>query len=193
MFCSTCGLRIINESANYCKRCGKKLAKPSSRFRQNNPNDIFLQAKEKLLQLTSPKIEKTRKFAVSKLDSLQQSILDDKYSVISKDRKTFLAQKFSTLRDRIASREDSAELSVDEAQDIVTISEDLLEQIKDDKCLICYKSLTDPSTGNNTLVICPQCGHGGHKNHTFVWFKEKKTCPYCKAVIKANEVLILNT
>ena len=187
MFCPNCGLRIINESANFCKRCGKNLGK--QRYSSKNPNDIFLQARDKLVQFASPRIKKTRTITANKFDSLQQSIMESK---ISSDRKTYLAQKLSTLRDKIALREDSAELSIEEAQEIVNISDNLLEQMKDDNCLICYKSLTSSATENTTLVLCPQCGHGGHKNHIYDWFKQHKSCPYCKSTVNADKVLLLN-
>ena len=197
MFCSKCGLRITNESANFCKRCGNKLKNITSntaQFVQNNQEDIFLRARKKLIEFTSPKIEKTRNYTANKIENLQKNIEDQSnYKQLSKDQRTFLAQRLASLRNKIALKDQTnTDFTIEEAQEIVTISDDLLEQIKDDKCLICYKPLYQDGKNKRKLIVCPHCGHGGHYNHIFNWINKHESCPYCKGEVKINEILILN-
>ena len=194
MFCTKCGLNIINDTANFCKRCGHKLRNRTSNSSiktTNSTADFVQKAREKMLNFASPKIEKTKQFTTEKIDSLQNNLQNQsKYKKLSVDQRTFLAQKLSSLRSKIADEEQES-MSITEAQEIVDISEELLEQIKDDKCLICYKGLRSSTEEKTQLVLCPHCGHGGHKNHIFSWFESKESCPYCKVDVGINQVLIL--
>ncbi|MFV2015120.1 MAG: hypothetical protein ACC656_06820 [Candidatus Heimdallarchaeota archaeon] len=197
MFCSKCGLRISNSNANFCKRCGNRLGggREKVSFRSsNNTNDILQRARNKLIDFTSPRIEKTKHFTVKKLDSWKNNIQDQsKYQNLSHDQRTFLAQKLASLRNSISSKEEgNNNISVEDAQEFVDISDELLKQIKEDKCLICYKPLQKTYEKNTQLVVCPHCGHGGHKNHIYSWFEEKELCPYCKTRVNIQEVLLLN-
>jgi rRNA maturation endonuclease Nob1 len=197
MFCSGCGFRITNEKANFCKRCGRRLVKLSKRpafVSSTQPNDIFLKARNKILNFTEPKIEKTRKLTASKLESLQKTIQGQSmYKKLSEDQRTFLAQKLSALRNAVALKDQiNEDFSVEEAQEIVDISDELFDQIKEDKCLICYKPLQQDPTDSSPIVVCPNCGHGGHKNHIYSWFEKNSSCPYCKANVKIGQVLIVN-
>ena len=68
------------------------------------------------------------------------------------------------------------------------LSEELLTNLKNDKCVVCYTPLTN-STGQ--YLVCPICGHGGHKNHVEEWFKTKTTCPSCSSDVSSSNFLLL--
>ena len=76
MYCSRCGLRITNERANFCKRCGNRLGqnRDVTFTSTNKDEDIFLRARKKLINFASPKIEKTRTYTANKLENLQKKI-----------------------------------------------------------------------------------------------------------------------
>ena len=193
MFCTKCGLNITNDNANFCKRCGNKIRKSQNNptFVTRTPSDFVQRARNRLVEIATPTIEKTKKFTVKKIDGIQENLNNEnKYKKLSQDQRQSLAQRLSNLRTKLSDQQaQNEEISVEEAQEIVEVSDELLEQIKDDKCLICYKSLK--KEGEDNLVLCPHCGHGGHKNHIYSWFESKENCPYCKKEVKLNEVLIL--
>lgn len=189
MFCRQCGVRIENPDANFCKKCGTKIRKINTSAATLQTNDLIQRARDRLRDITQPRIEKTKNFTADKLESIQQNIEDpNKYKKLSSDQRTYLAQRLSNLRTKISSQS-SNEISESDAIEIVQVNEDLLKQIQEDKCLICYKPMHNKSLPE--LVVCPSCGHGGHKAHILSWFQEKKNCPYCKKDLEISEILML--
>lgn len=160
-----------------------------------------MKAREKVKDFSQPKIDQSREFVVDKLDAATTTLKDpEKLTTLSTNQKDFLAQRLASIRTKIAKKQaetgsSAFEPSVEEAYEILELNDELLKQLENEKCLICYKDLKpDETNHNNTdfICVCPQCGHGGHKSHILPWFDANKSCPYCKASISSNEVLILH-
>lgn len=69
------------------------------------------------------------------------------------------------------------------------LSQELLENLKKDKCVVCYSQLEN-STG--PFSVCPICGQGGHKDHIEEWFKTKTNCPGCTSDLSSTGFLTLS-
>ncbi len=68
------------------------------------------------------------------------------------------------------------------------ISQELRENLKKDKCVVCYSQLAN-STG--PYLVCPICGQGGHKEHIEEWFQSKTACPGCSSDLLSSSYLLL--
>jgi DNA-directed RNA polymerase subunit RPC12/RpoP len=198
MFCTQCGVEL-SSTANFCRRCGAKVRKGNKPvFRSSiNTSQMLLKAKEKIKNFSEPKIENYRDFLVTKLDSISNNVKDpEKLTSLSTTQRDYLAQRLAGIRTRIAKKQETEgntnfEPTVEEAQEILELNEELLKQLETEKCLICYKSLKLEDQ-TDELIVCPQCGHGGHKNHIYSWFERNNSCPYCKANITTDQVLTLH-
>lgn len=67
-------------------------------------------------------------------------------------------------------------------------SMELLENLRNDKCVVCYAQLQN-ATG--LFLVCPICGQGGHKEHIEEWFTSKTICPGCNSDLTASNFLLL--
>lgn len=189
LFCTQCGVEL-SPNANFCRRCGTRVRKNRNSFmNQISTNQMIIKAREK--------IDQSRDYVADKIDNLAETIKDqNKLSRLSSNQRDYLAQRLANIRTKIAREQQQSgssefEPTVEEAKEIVEINDELLAQLKTEKCLICYKDL-ESTDHVDELVICPQCGHGGHKGHIYSWFQSNKTCPYCKAHISVDQVLILS-
>ena len=199
LFCTQCGT-TLKATANFCKKCGAPVRKKATNLRNRNFNEsmtvLFQKAKIKLVSATAPKIETFRTKTVNRIESAVQDLNDpDKPHTLSDTQREKLAQSLNTLRTKIITESLDGEPTNEEAQKIVEITEELMNQVRNDKCPICLKSLNPNALDTNSsseVSICPNCGHGGHQNHFVPWIKEKQTCPFCKISIKPNQLLELS-
>ncbi len=198
MFCTQCGVEL-SPTANFCRKCGAKVRKNRPTFVNSiNTSQMLMKAREKVKDFSQPKIDQSRDFVVDKLDSATETLKDpEKLTSVSKGKKDYLAQRLAGIRAKIAreqaeSHSNTFEPTVEEAYEILELNDELLKQLESEKCLICYKNLKLENKDDDTICVCPQCGHGGHKEHILSWYESNKTCPYCKASVSANEVLILH-
>ena len=193
MFCTQCGSEV-SERANFCRRCGKKIRARSKPNYQNNisTSEMLNKAKTKISNFANPKIERSKETVLNTIDNISEKVNNPhKLTQLSSNQRDFLAQRLASLRLKISKNEQSNfEPSIEEAHEIVELNEELLKQLENDKCLICYKNLKSEDK-KEELVICPQCGHGGHKNHIYSWYESQSSCPYCKTTITKDQVLIL--
>ena len=197
MFCTQCGVEL-SPTANFCRKCGARVRKNRLTFANSiNTTQMLQKAKEKVKNYTAPKIDQSRDYVADKLDSLTEDVKDpEKFTKLSSNQKDYLAQRLASIRTKIAKKQaeegtNSFEPSIEEANEIIELNDELLQQLESEKCLICYKDLKNNNT-NDEICVCPQCGHGGHRNHIYSWFESNKTCPYCKATITIEQVLLLH-
>ena len=199
LFCTQCGT-TLKPTANFCKKCGapvrKQAGKSSNRNFNESMTDLFQKAKTKLVKVTAPKIETFRSKTIDRIDSAVDDLNNpDKPHRLSDTQREKLAQSLNGLRTKIIRDSIDGEPTDKEAQEIVEITEELMDQVRNDKCPICLKSLNPndlDSKSSLNVSICPNCGHGGHQNHFMPWIKEKQTCPFCKVSIKPNQLLELS-
>ena len=196
-FCTQCGVEL-SSNANFCRRCGSRVRKSKPTFVNSITTTQMLQkAREKVKKISQPKIEQSQAFVVDKIDSLTDTLKDpEKLTSLSTNQKDYLAQRLASLRTKIAKEQAKTgskdfEPTLEEAVEIIELNDELLNQLESEKCLICYKDLKN-NENRDELVVCPQCGHGGHRSHIYEWFQSNKTCPYCKAQITVDQVLILH-
>lgn len=196
MFCTQCGVEL-NPTANFCRKCGARVRKNRSPFVNSiNTSQMLLKAKEKVKNFTQPKIDQSRDFVTDKLDSATENLKDpEKLSKLPAGQKDYLAQRLSSIRAKIARNQaekgtNDFEPTIEEAYEILEINDELLKQLEEEKCLICYKNLKTEEH-KEEICVCPQCGHGGHRSHIYSWFESNKTCPYCKASVTTDQVLLL--
>ena len=157
---------------------------------------MLQKARAKIKDYSQPKIDASREYVADKLDSATETLKDpERLTTLSSTQKDYLAQRLAGLRTKIAKKQaeegkTTFEPTVEEALEIIELNDELLNQLATEKCLICYKDLKN---GENVdeICVCPQCGHGGHRNHIYSWFESNKTCPYCKAKITTDQVLLL--
>lgn len=164
--------------------------------------ELFQRAKTKLVEKTSPKIEAFRSQTLDRIDNKVQDLENpDQPHRLSETQREKLVRTLNGLRLKIEKQEideatgesgETGEPTTEEAQEIVSISEELMAQIREDRCPICLKSLNPQETKQKTSIqvsICPSCGHGGHQKHFEPWIKDKGTCPFCKTTLKTNDLL----
>ena len=197
LFCTQCGVEL-SPNANFCRRCGTRVRKNRpSNYVPINTSLMLSKAREKIKNFSEPKIDQSRDFMVDKIDSLSEAVTSpDKLTRLSSTKKDYLAQRLASIRNKIAKNHQESgsstfEPSLEEAYEILELNDELMKQLEHETCLICYKHLIN--TGNHEdIVLCPQCGHGGHRSHIFSWFETNKSCPYCKGHITTDQVLIFS-
>lgn len=199
MFCTKCGIKL-RDTAKFCKNCGA----PVDRLRTlgdsasgspsltgpptYGPDQFLSRAKERFLGYTQPKVESTRRSVVEKIDHFVDDLGDPaQFRPLSSTQRESLAQALANLKSKIS--KDTATQA--ETQQAMEMSEELLAQLKDDRCLVCYKKIAPAEGERVSVAVCPNCGHGGHQEHVLPWFTSKETCPSCKTPVKPSDLLYL--
>lgn len=199
LFCTQCGTNI-KPTANFCNKCGAPVRNKTEKTLNRNFNesmiDLFQKAKTKLVNVSAPKIETFRSKTIDRIDSAVDDLNNpDKPHRLSGTQREKLVQSLNGLRTKIIKESIDGEPTDEEAKEIIEITEELIDRLRNDNCPICLKSLK-PNTLNSksslSVSICPNCGHGGHQNHFMPWIKEKQTCPFCKVSVKPNQLLELS-
>ena len=197
IYCTQCGVEL-NPNANFCRRCGARVRKNRLSFVNTvSTGQMLSKAREKVKNFSKPKIDQSRDYMTEKIDSLSENVQNpEKFSSLSSNQRDYLAQRLASLRNKIATKQQAEgssifEPTIEEAYEIIELNDELLKQLESETCLICIKPLKSEEN-HKELVICPQCGHGGHRDHIYSWFETNKSCPYCKANITIDQVLILN-
>ena len=80
------------------------------------------------------------------------------------------------------------EMKVKFVQTEKELTKQLFNNLKNDKCVVCYTPL---SNSNGPFLVCPICSHGGHKDHIEQWFTSKTVCPSCSSDVISSNFLIL--
>lgn len=127
------------------------------------------------------------------LDKVITRINKSQNSVINAEYRSKLAGTLFKLRNYLVinNTEDETytpEMKVRFIQTEKQYSQELLENLQRDKCVVCYSQLKN---SHGPYLVCPLCGQGGHKDHIEEWFTSKSTCPGCKADLSSSSFLIL--
>lgn len=158
---------------------------------------MLSKARDKIKDFSEPKIDQSRDFVADKLDNLTETVKNpERLTKLSSNQKDYLAQRLASIRNKIAKKQQESgsqafEPTVEEAYEILELNDELMKQLEDETCLICYKHLRGDEN-HEDIVLCPQCGHGGHRSHIFQWFETNKSCPYCKGHITTDQLLIFS-
>ena len=187
LYCKHCGKEISNLDSNFCNHCGGLLKEDSSE-KFSSVGTWFQQTKEKILTNSKPRIEQARTSILSGLDKLIESIKDpDNLNFGGKELSPRYREKLATtlaaLKERIQiSPTDGTEpekLNYDEIQAEELLTEELINQLRKDRCIICYADFKDLESVS--VLICPHCGQGGHYNHLEAYIKSNDgQCPVCR-------------
>lgn len=128
------------------------------------------------------------------LDNLISRINNSNSSVLNQDNKQRLAGTLFKLRNFlvIENQQDptyTPDMKIRFTQAERDISEELLQNLKKDKCVVCYSQLANSA---GPFLVCPICGQGGHKDHIEEWFTTKANCPGCTTDLSSSSFLLLN-
>jgi DnaJ-class molecular chaperone len=128
------------------------------------------------------------------LDKLISKINNSQNTRFNKDSRQKLAKTLFKLRNFLVLENQtdsnySTDLKVKFVNAEKEFSQKLLDNLRDDKCVVCYTNLNN---SKGQLLACPQCGHGGHKDHLEEWFKNKTSCPACKSDLSTSQFLLLS-
>jgi uncharacterized protein YggL (DUF469 family) len=186
-YCKHCGEEIGSPDLNYCNHCGK-LLKGSSGDKLSSISNWFQQTKEKFLENSKPRIKKARTSVLEGLDKLIDSIKDPNNlnfggKELSPKYREKLAKTLAALKEKIdtppITGEEIENLTQEEIKAKELIIGELISQLKNDRCIICYSGFQDQE--NISVLICPQCGQGGHFNHLEMYLKSNNgQCPVCR-------------
>ena len=193
----------------YCKHCGEKLEDPNLKscpfcngnLRSNSSDKIssvsswLSQTKIKIIESSRPKIEKARSNVLDGLDKLIESIKDPNNlnfggKKISPKYREKLAQSLASLKEKIQSPDKSGseveDYSTVDSQAEELISDELLNQLKNDRCIVCYAGFKNQT--NIKVLICPQCGQGGHFDHLKQYIDSNNgLCPVCRKISQISK------
>ena len=127
------------------------------------------------------------------LDKVIAGVKSYNEPILSEDNRQKIANVLYKIRNYLVidNQDDPSytqEMKVKFVQAEKDLSNELLDNLKKDKCVVCYTSLNN-STGQ--FLVCPICGHGGHKEHIKEWFKSKTVCPSCSSDVTSNNFLLL--
>ena len=152
----------------------------------------------KLITSIRPNIAKSRDMTLKEIDKLISAINNPnqlkfgEYTLPKLYRSkiaytlSYIRQKIDVLQ--IGSKERELNEYKSAEKELAT---KLYEDLRKDKCIICYKQLD--SVSPTQLVACPRCGSGGHKEHIKDWFDTGKDfCPVCRARVGKEQFLLLN-
>ena len=195
-YCKYCGAPLQNpDKDKFCHECGRQLTGIQNNSilgtAEQTPTDKdwFAKTKLRIVESTRPAIEKTRSSVVTSLNKLINDVEDPSqftfgsYS-LSNNHRVKLARSLAEIRNKISVGPlDKQQLSSNEDdKKALAISEELLQELRNDPCIVCYGSLnTDKPI---PVTICPRCGRGGHTNHLEDWISAKGTCPICREHIR---------
>ncbi|CAD7974025.1 unnamed protein product [Amoebophrya sp. A25] len=71
-------------------------------------------------------------------------------------------------------------------KDIEALGHELDSATLEEDCAICLE--TEPLDRNGSICLSKFCGHKFHKSCLLSWFREKKSCPCCGAMLLAKNV-----
>jgi rRNA maturation endonuclease Nob1 len=186
-YCKHCGAEIGSSELNYCNHCGGSL-KRNSGDKISSVANWFQQTKEKILENNKPRINRARTSVLGGLDKLIDSIKDPNNlhfggKELSPKYREKLAKTLDALKEKIVTPpitgEEVESLTQEEIKAEELITEELISQLRNDRCIICYADFQDQE--NISVLICPQCGQGGHFNHLESYIKSNNgQCPVCR-------------
>ena len=192
-YCKHCGTRLENHETNTCENCGEnKSTNPNNESKKNEKlssiSNWIQQTKTKLIQDNKPRFEKARTSVTEGLGKVIESIKDPNNlnfggKELSPKYREKLAKSLAAIKEKIQptslSGEESESLTEEEIQAQEIISDELLNQLKNDRCIVCYGDFKDQE--NLSVLICPQCGQGGHSNHLESYIDSNNgQCPVCR-------------
>ncbi|MFX0094512.1 MAG: hypothetical protein ACFFBD_22445 [Candidatus Hodarchaeota archaeon] len=133
---------------------------------------VDLQTEERTKKLSSL-IGKGKSIAKEKITELGSWLVQELAREIEKflqqEQDPLIQEVLKVFRERLASKPSEEEIA-----EIHEYMEALPERLKEDRCLVCFQSLT------GRVLICPECKRGAHEDHMLKWLKTKPICPLCR-------------
>ncbi len=186
-YCKHCGEKLQESNLNSCPSCAGIL-RSSPINKVSSVSSWFNKTKTKFIESSKPKIEKARSSVSEGLDKLIESINDTNNlhfggKEISPKYREKLAQTLSSLKEKIQSPNESGSTTkdyfVDDSKAEEIIRHELLNQLKNDRCIVCYAGFKNQKNVN--VLLCPQCGQGGHFDHLKQYIDNNNgLCPVCR-------------
>lgn len=191
IYCYKCGLALRDE-ARFCHGCGTK---SRNQLSESSPqNDAASSAinddrtKASLVDRMRKRIKEARKDGTNKIDSYLVS-LESRNGIsgvkLTEGRREFLRKRLTALREKLAQGDE--EIAQEEWETLSAALESLPEDLIDEKCIICFKPVSEGS--ERPLSFCPHCLRGGHQEHLAEWIKIKGTCPICRQTITISQLV----
>ena len=194
-YCKYCGSPIKNpEKDSFCQQCGNSLTTTQNESITGTSTqtatdvDWFTKTKLRIVESTRPTIEKTRTSFVTSLNKLINDVEDPSQfkfgsNSLSSNQRVRLERSLADIRNKIgkSSFDEQTEDTSEDNKKALAISEELLQELRNDPCIVCYGSLK--SDKPIPVIVCPRCGRGGHANHLEDWIGAKGTCPVCREQI----------
>ncbi len=146
---------------------------------------------------TSHKVWKDLRLEISnsalELDNVISRLTNSQNTVINQQYRQKLAGAIFKLRNYLVIENQpdpnyTPEMKIKFVNTEKEFSKELLDNLRKDKCVVCYSQLQN-ATGS--FLVCPICGQGGHKEHIEEWFTSKTTCPGCNSDLSASNFLVL--
>lgn len=127
------------------------------------------------------------------LDNVISRITNSQTSVINQQYRQRLAGAIFKLRNYLVIENQpdpnyTPEMKIKFVNAEKEFSMELLDNLRKDKCVVCYAQLQN---ANGPFLVCPICGQGGHKEHIEEWFVSKTICPGCNSDLSASNFLVL--
>ncbi|MHA2270877.1 MAG: hypothetical protein ACXACI_03375 [Candidatus Hodarchaeales archaeon] len=190
-YCYKCGL-ALREGAKFCHSCGTAIRTPQPNSSAENveisPASAIDSAKPSLFERMKTRVKEARKDGASRIDDYLSS-LETRNEVsgvkLTEGRREFLRKRLTGLRGRLAEGEEG--IAQEEWQALSVALESLPEDLIDEKCVICFKPVSEEL--ERELAFCPHCIRGGHHEHLAEWIKIKGTCPICRQDVKPSELV----
>ncbi|MFW9915856.1 MAG: RING finger domain-containing protein [Candidatus Thorarchaeota archaeon] len=190
-YCYKCGL-ALREGARFCHSCGTAVRTPQPDSPADtsaaSPASAIDSARPSLVERMKKRVKEARKDGVSRIDDYLAS-LETRNEVsgvrLTEGRREFLRKRLTGLRGRLSEGEEG--IAQEEWQVLSVALESLPEDLIDEKCVICFKPISEES--ERALAFCPHCIRGGHQEHLAEWIKIKGTCPICRQSVKTSELV----
>ncbi|MFW9927844.1 MAG: hypothetical protein ACFFD1_00465, partial [Candidatus Thorarchaeota archaeon] len=195
IFCKYCGKS--NDNLNkFCFNCGNELDVINSKKNSDLPKFIE-NMKTKFIITSKPKIDKMRSSVLQGIDKLIADVNDPRQlrvgsKELSPKYREKLARSLAILKEKISDNSgknvfnEKESITNLEAEEI--IEEELLQQLKNDRCIICYGNFNQEMTNGSKILVCPNCGQGGHIDHLETYIKTNQgKCPVCRQTSKLEK------